>query len=191
MAVVEVHPEQIHGPWIEGFVLDRHVISSTPTHYVGDHQQFDTLRTPLGELVYRLKNKGGPAQDVVDTAVDFVSTRWLGQIDCVIAPPPSATRQRQPAVLIATGVARALGVECLGHAVVKAIPTPQMKNVPVHEREGLLKNAMRQGPASVVGARVLIVDDLRQTGGTMRRVAEVLAVAGAGEIRVLAMTRTK
>jgi predicted amidophosphoribosyltransferase len=190
MAIVEIHPQPIDGPWIEGFVLDRHVISSTPTHYVGDHQQFDTLRTPLGELVYRLKNKGGPAQDVIDTAVDFVSTRWSG-IDCVIAPPPSATRRRQPAVLIAAGVARALGVSYLANAVVKAKPTPQMKNVPTYEREDLLKDAIQKGPASVVGVRALIVDDLWQTGGTMRRVAEVLAVAGAGEIRVLAMTRTK
>ena len=29
-AVVEVHPEPIDGPRIEGFVLDRHVISSRP-----------------------------------------------------------------------------------------------------------------------------------------------------------------
>jgi len=30
MAVVEVHPEPIGGPWVEGFVLDQHVISSRP-----------------------------------------------------------------------------------------------------------------------------------------------------------------
>jgi hypothetical protein len=33
MAVVEVHPAPIDGQWIEGFVLDRHVISNRPIGY--------------------------------------------------------------------------------------------------------------------------------------------------------------
>ena len=44
MAIVEVDPETIDGPWIEGFVLDRHVISSRPIGYVGEHMQFETTR---------------------------------------------------------------------------------------------------------------------------------------------------
>jgi hypothetical protein len=55
MAVVEVHPAPIDGPWIEGFVLDRHVISSVPIGYLGEHMQFETIRSALGELVYQLK----------------------------------------------------------------------------------------------------------------------------------------
>ena len=55
MAVVEVHPVPIDGPWIEGFVLDRHVISSVPIGYLGEHMQFETTRSALGELVYQLK----------------------------------------------------------------------------------------------------------------------------------------
>jgi hypothetical protein len=51
MAVVEVHPEPIEGPWVEGFVLNRHVISSRPIGYVGEHLQFETARSPLGEVV--------------------------------------------------------------------------------------------------------------------------------------------
>ena len=45
MAVVEVHPVPIDGPWIEGFVLDRHVISSVPIGYLGEQMQFDTTRS--------------------------------------------------------------------------------------------------------------------------------------------------
>ena len=55
MAVVEVHPVPIDGPWIEGFVLDRHVLSSVPIGYLGEHMQFETTRSALGELVYQLK----------------------------------------------------------------------------------------------------------------------------------------
>lgn len=49
MAIVEVHPEPIDGPWIEGFVLDRHVISSHPIGYVGEHMPFETTRRIVGQ----------------------------------------------------------------------------------------------------------------------------------------------
>jgi predicted amidophosphoribosyltransferase len=36
-----------------------------------------------------------------------------------------------------------------------------------------------------------LIDDLWETGSTLRRVAEVLGQMGATEVRALAMTRTK
>ena len=191
MAVVEVHPEPIDGPWIEGFVLDRHVISSRPIGYVGEHMQFETTRSALGELVYQLKYRNGPLIDIVETAVAFVTERWNGVIDCVVPPPPSLHRTKQPAVLIASGVAAILGVPSLAAATVKASATSQMKNVALHERGPLLSTAIQAGTDAVQGRRVLLIDDLWETGSTLRRVAEVLGQMGATEVRALAMTRTK
>jgi competence protein ComFC len=191
MAVVEVHPEPIDGPWIEGFVLDRHVISSRPIGYAGEHMQFETTRSALGELVYQVKYRNGPLNDIVDTAVAFVNERWDGVIDCVVPPPPSLHRTKQPTVLIASGIAAALGVQALAAAVIKATATAQMKNVPLHERAPLLSAAIQAGTDAVQGRRVLLVDDLWETGSTLRRVAEVLGQMGATEVRALVMTRTK
>ncbi len=154
MAVVEVHPEPIDGPWIEGFVLDRHVISSRPIGYVGEHMQFETTRSTLGELVYQLKYRNGPLTDIVETAVAFVTERWNGVIDCVVPPPPSLHRTKQPAVLIASGVAAILGVPSLAAATVKASATSQMKNVALHERGPLLSTAIQAGTDAVQGRRV-------------------------------------
>ncbi|SRR6266540_2022390 len=189
--VVEVHPEPIEGPWDEGFVLDRHVISSRPIGYVGEHMQFETTRSPLGELVYQLKYRSGKPDDIVETAVAFIRQRWSGVIDCVVPPPPSLHRTKQPAVLIAEGIATGLGVPTLVSAAIKATATQQMKNVPLHERTPLLSAAIQTGSDSVQGRRVLLVDDLWETGSTLRRVAEVLRQMGAPEIKALAMTRTK
>jgi predicted amidophosphoribosyltransferase len=191
MAVVEVHPETIEGPWVEGFVLDRHVISSRPIGYVGEHMQFETTRSPLGELVYQLKYRNGPLNDIVETGIAFISERWNGLIDCVVPPPPSLHRTKQPAVLIAAGVATSLGVPSLPAAAVKTTATQQMKNVPLHERAPLLSAAIQPGTDVVQGQRVLMIDDLWETGSTLRRVAEVLGQMGATEVRALAMTRTK
>ena len=191
MAVVEVHPVPIEGPWIEGFVLDRHVISAVPIGYLGEHMQFDTTRSALGELVYHLKYRNGPLNDIVDTAVAFINERWNGVIDCVVSPPPSLHRTKQPAVLIAARIAAALGVPAAPAAAVKATATPQMNNVLLHERAPLLSAAIQAGTDPVQGQRVLLVDDLWDTGSTLRRVAEVLGHMGATEVRALAMTRTK
>lgn len=190
MGIVEVHPEPIDG-WIEGFVLDRHVIASRPIGYLGEHMQFETTRSPLGELVYQLKYRNGQPNDIVQTAVAFITERWGGVIDCVVPPPPSLHRTKQPAVLIADGIATTLGVPSLPSAAVKATATQQMKNVPMHERAPLLTAAIQAGTDSVQGRRVLLVDDLWETGSTLRRLAEVLGQMGATEIRALAMTRTK
>lgn len=191
MAIVDVHPEPLQGPWLEGFVLDRHVISSRPIGYLGEHMQFDTTRSPLGELVYQLKYRNGPPDDIVETAVAFAQEHWHGRVDCVVPPPPSLHRTKQPAVVIAQGIAGALGVPCLPSAAIKATPTEQMKNVALHERAPLLSAAIQAGTDSVRGLRVLLVDDLWETGSTLRRVAELLAQMGASEVRALAMTRTK
>ena len=191
MAIVEVRAERIEGPWTEGFVLDRHVVSSRPVGYVGEHMQFDTTRSPLGELVYQLKYRNGPVNDIVETAVAFIAEHWTGVIDCVVPPPPSLHRTKQPALLIAAGVATSLSVPSLPAAAIKATATQQMKDVPLHERAPLLSAAIQAGTDSVKGRRVLLVDDLWETGSTLRRVAEVLRQMGATEVRALAMTRTK
>jgi predicted amidophosphoribosyltransferase len=191
MAVVEVHPEPIDGPWIEGFVFDRHVISSHPIGYVGEHMQFETTRSAMGELVYQLKYRNGSLTDIVETAVAFVTERWNGVIDCVVPPPPSLHRTKQPAVLIAAGIAEALGVQSFAAAAVKTTATPQMKNVPLHERVPLLSAAIQAGTDAVQGQRILLIDDLWETGSTLKRVAEVLGQMGATEVRALVMTRTK
>ena len=76
-------------------------------------------------------------------------------------------------------------------AAVKTAATLQMKNIPIQERDPLLSATIQPGTDSVDGRQILIVDDLWETGSTMRRVAEVLRTMGASEIRALAMTRTK
>ena len=88
-------------------------------------------------------------------------------------------------------MATALGVPSLAAAVIKATATPQMKNVTLHERAPLLSAAIQAGSDAVQGQRILLIDDLWETGSTLRRVAEVLGQMGATEVRALAMTRTK
>ena len=120
--LVEVHPEAIDGPWTEGFVLDRHVVSSQPIGYLGEHMQFETTRSLLSELVYQLKYRNGKPDDIVETAVAFITARWNGLVDCVVPPPPSLHRTQQPSVLIAEGIATCLGVASVADAAIRRRP---------------------------------------------------------------------
>ena len=194
MAPVEINPERITGPWVEGFVLDRHTVSSVPTHYIGPHLQFDTTRSPLGELLYRLKYRGEDTgiADIADTVVDFVGGNWGSVFDCIVPAPPSVHRARQPVVQIAEELGRRLGLPVIADAVLKVKGTPQMKDVPAaQERATMLADAIQPGGTLVRGLRILLFDDLIENGSTLRRVATVLNENGAAEIRALVLTRTK
>ena len=76
-AAIAINPERIVGNWILGYALDIHTISSI---HVGineyGHDVFDTERSELGKLLYRLKYKGDlPAADaIIEAAVIFLKS---------------------------------------------------------------------------------------------------------------------
>lgn len=194
MAVVNINPMKLPPrPWVEGYVLDYHTVSSTPT---GDpYYRFDTKRTELGELLFRLKYRAGGSAvvtDIVDTAEQFVGG-WKPPIDCVVPAPPSLPRKTQPAVEVARELAARLRLPVFENAVVKVKATPQMKNIDDwSERQRVLAEAVQAGRNDVRGKSILLFDDLIESGSTLQRAAEVLLKDGAARaIYALVLTRTK
>ena len=194
MTAVPVNPMKLPAqPWAEGYVLDYHTISSTPT---GDpYYRFDTKRTDLGELLFRLKYRQGDdavLNDIADTVVHFLAT-WKPPIDCITPAPPSLTRKTQPIVTVARAIANRLGLSVCEDAVLKVKLTPQMKNIDDWaERQKLLAEAIQPGPGVVNGRVILLLDDLIESGSTLRRTAEVLLKQGGAQaLYALALTRTK
>jgi len=57
--MVDFAPRQIVGKWRSGYALDLHTLSSI---FIGDdefgHPRFETRRSEMGELLYRLKYSG-------------------------------------------------------------------------------------------------------------------------------------
>lgn len=194
MAPVKTKPMKLAPtPWVEGYVLDYHTVSSTPT---GDpYYRFDTKRTELGELLFQYKYRAGGTAvlaDIVDTAEQFVR-EWKPPTDRVVPAPPSLTRNTQPAVEIARELALRLGLPLCENAVIKVKATPQMKNIDDwSERQNVLSEAIQAGHGDVKGKSVLLIDDLIESGSTLRRTAEALLKdAGARAVYALVLTRTK
>lgn len=89
--MVEINPKRITGNWTEGFALDFHTVSS---EYIGDdeygHPQFDTKRSEIGELLFKLKYREDESVlgDLVATVCQFIkSTNW--HVDLIVSVPPS------------------------------------------------------------------------------------------------------
>ncbi len=194
--MVKIDPRKIAGPWVEAFTLDRHVESSVPVGTTPrGYTAFDTKRTDLGELVYQLKYgaKKGVLEGIIAAAEEFVRGRWRLHFDYVVPAPPSIIRKTQPVVEIARGLADRLGIVTCENAVTKVKSTSQMKNVKDWaERKKLLEEAIQKGSGDVEGKHILLVDDLMESGSTLRRVADVLLNdGGAASIHALVLTRTK
>jgi competence protein ComFC len=121
---LEIHPTEIKGSWDTGYVLDRHTISSTMIGYNEfGHPEFDTQRSPLGELVYRLKYKGdnNAISPIVEAVVRFLRGQAI-QAEVIVPMPPSKQRVYQPVNEIASELSRALKIVFDTTSLTKAKP---------------------------------------------------------------------
>lgn len=191
---MQLNPKQVRGCWDDGFTLDLHIQSSD---YIGDneygHPQFDTTRTELGELLYRLKYKADPTavSPVARAASDFVNN-WNPGIDLIVPAPPSKHRVVQPLFQIADEVGRLLSLPVDKTSVRKTKATPELKNVDYAKRLEVLGGAHVIDGDGLRGRRVLLLDDLYQSGATLHAIARLLEEAGgASAVFALALTRAR
>jgi competence protein ComFC len=193
--VANVQPIRIPGRWREGYVLDYHTLSST---YLGDdeygHPMFDTTRSEVGELLYRLKYRSDKAvlDELVDTAASFVRS-WNPGVTILVPVPPSRARSEQPVHLVAERLGTKIGIPVHPSAVTRVKETPELKNVYAYdERLRLLEGAHRVEASVVRGHRVLLFDDLYRSGATMNAITATLYDEGAvADVYALALTRTR
>jgi predicted amidophosphoribosyltransferase len=129
--MVAIQPVRIPGRWRDGRALDVHTVSST---YVGDdefgHARFDTRRSAMGELLYRLKYRADRTviQEVAEAAASFVN-EWCPHVEVLVPVPPSRERAVQPVLVIGAAIAVRLGIESLPDCVRRTRDVPQLKDV--------------------------------------------------------------
>ena len=176
--MVEYNAEEIPGPWHAGYSLDRHTVSS---EYLGDdpygNPVYETVRTPLGELLFRLKYRGDESAltPIVDAALEFLG-QWKPPTDLIVPVPPSnENRKHQPVILVAKALAGGAQIELCGGCVRKTKPTEQLKDVHVYaERVKILRGVFAVERGKVEGHHVLLMDDLFRSGATLSALTQVL-----------------
>ena len=192
--MTDLHPMRIQGNWDAGYVLDLHVESSDFIGYEDfGHAKYDNNRTELGELVYSLKYNRDTS--VIDEIVGLIrGFAPFSTIDVIIPVPPSnISRTFQPVVEIAKRIGCSLGIQVLTDAVTKTKNTPELKNVlTVEEKYDILKDVFKVADELTRGKIVLLLDDLYDTGATLRAITNaVYEQGGARKVKVLALTKTR
>lgn len=189
-----INPRRIRGAWADGYVLDLHSTGSTFLGYDEfGHPVFETTRTEIGELLYRLKYKGDASAlaEIGTIAGAFILSRdW--RVDVVVPVSPTRPRRVEPVYRIAAELGERLRQPVETTAVRKKADAPELKNLHEYEdRLDALENAfaVRRGP--IAARSVLMVDDLMRSGATMNAVAAALMEAGAARVFAFALTRTR
>lgn len=193
---VTTNSKKLAGRWREGYALDYHTLSSI---YLGEnefgHAEFETTRSEVGELLYRLKyHQGGKAAvgPLVSAAARFVRS-WKPGAEVLIPVPPSRARATQPVLLLGEAIAKRLKVPFEPACIKRTKKLPELKNVYEYdERSRLLEGAHKVATSKVKGLIVLLFDDLYRSGATMNAITEALYDRGkAADVFALAITRTR
>ncbi|MCI0488648.1 MAG: ComF family protein [Blastocatellia bacterium] len=155
---------------------------------------FDTKRSEMGELLYRLKYRSDKSvmDTIVETVLSFIAS-WNPGLSVIVPVPPSRQRAFQPVWEMAERLSIRLNLPLRGDCIVKIKDTPELKNVYNYEkRMELLEDAYTVPAASLIGESVLLFDDLYRSGATLNAIAGALYSNGeAANVYVLALTRTR
>ena len=192
--MIQLHPKEIQGSWDQGYVLDVHTISSTIIGYNEfGYPEFDTLRSEMGEMLYRLKYKGDKSvmAPIVESTAGFVKS-WGIKPDAIVPIPPSKQRTFQPVLELAAELARTLMIAPNTESLKKTKTTQPMKDVgDFTARVAALETAFTSDKA-LQGKTVLLFDDLFQSGATMNVAARTLKSQGlVKSVYALALTGTR
>lgn len=191
--MAKINPKELHGPWATGYALDVH---STGSEFLGydeyGHEQFDTKRREVGELLYRVKYKGDDAalDELVGIMTEFIKSKRIA-LDMIVPVPPTRVRRVQPLFKIADALGAKVKTAVVRNAVRKTGGS-ELKNLHSYEdRKQALEHVITADSKLVTGKRILLLDDLVRSGATINAVAEQLASAGATAVHILAITQTR
>jgi ComF family protein len=116
----------------------------------------------------------------------------LADADVVVPVPLHAWRRLRRGFNQADDLARRLGPPVC-RALWRTRATPPQTGLGAAERRANVRGAFRVSPfvrrGRLRGARIVLVDDVRTTGATLRACARVLKAAGAREVRAVTVAR--
>lgn len=179
--------ELLAGEHYRGLALDM-VTSTTDTRW---------LRTEVGRLVYlgKYREDEQSRAELTRRAVGALRRRgWDQHLDLIAPVPPSGKRPwldlaADAAVRIGAALRIRVGVRVLAATRER---TPQKDLAEAEDKRNNVRGAFAVTDVRGVALRrVLLVDDLYDSGATVEECARMLKEAGAGSVKVLALGRAR
>ena len=158
---------------------------SDPPHYDATIAAL-AYRFPADELVHALKFRGELA------LAPFLSSllkERIGQADCIVPVPLSASRLRERGYNQSVEIARHLGGRMTVDACLRQRDAPPQTGLDREARRRNVRGAFRC-ERSFAGKRVAVVDDVMTTGATLDALAAALKDAGASHVVNWVVCRT-
>ena len=192
---------RIDGSWVEGYAFDMHTIKSI---YLGKNEsgyhRYENIRTPMGECLFKLKyrhhKKITSMEDIIQKILalllesDFFK-RFIDKMDVIIPAPPSNNRRKlQPTFLVAKHIAKFFGKEFC-YEVLEFKNRHQLKNILYTKRYEKLKDTIAIKTDFDKDKKILIMDDIIQSGSTLKSIVETFKKNGYNEMYVFTLTKTK
>jgi hypothetical protein len=177
------HPRPLNGPWLAGWALDFH------SRYDGDVAS----RSLIGNLVFRYKygQEHQLAQELAHRWHDLLARHPdLPQSDAVIPVPPSQQRLADPVTVLAQALAAELKLPAWANVLTKTrVTCPQKEMTSLAQKRANVAGAFAL-KRDVRGKRIILIDDLYDSGATLEEAARVLSQGGAASVIVLTLTKT-
>jgi len=176
------HPRPLSGPWHSGWAL-------------GFHSGFSGAewnRSPIGELAYRMKYQHdfSVLPQIMEQVAALCSDHpELMNVEAIIPVPPSTPRDRDPVLTVAEALGKKFGLPVRA-ALIKARKTAPQKEMTTRAQKRANLAGAFAIQSDVRGQRVLVLDDLYDSGATLEEVTRVLLQAGAARVCVFTLTRT-
>jgi replicative superfamily II helicase len=176
------HPGPLIGPWHCGWSL-------------GFHSRFsgsDWLRSTVGDLTYRLKYQGdlNTLPVLVEQTLQVIAAHpELAQVDVISPVPPSQPRATDPVLAFCAALSDKIKLPVQTKIVKTRQTRPQKELKTLAQKRANVENAFTLS-ASAQGQRILLVDDLFDSGATLAEITQLLIEHGATRVNVLTLTRT-
>ncbi|MBM3153230.1 MAG: hypothetical protein FJZ96_13675, partial [Chloroflexi bacterium] len=175
------HPRPLAGPWRCGWSLGFH------SHFAGS----EWTRSGIGELAFRLKYQGdlSTLPSLVEQALALVTEQPdLIRVDAVLPVPPSKVRETDPVQAFCGALSDKIKIP-MQTTLAKTRQTQAQKELKTLAQKRANVAGAFTIKGNITGKRVLVVDDLFDSGATLEEVARLLLKKGAACVNILTLTR--
>lgn len=176
------HPRPLTGPWHLGWSL-------------GFHSRFsggDWVRSGIGDLTYRLKYEGDSSvlPELLAQTLNLLQTQPdLIKVDAILPVPPSQSRAIDPVLAFCRDLAEKTGLTVQTSLAKTRVTQPQKSLHTLAQKRANVAEAFSLR-GEVRNRRLLVVDDLFDSGATLEEITRLLQRNGAARVNVLTLTRT-
>ena len=180
--IVQAHPRPLIGSWTCGWSLSFH------SRFSGGNW----MRSSVGDLTYRLKYEGDTSvlPLLVTQTVELIRLHpELIQVDFILPVPPSTVRPADPVQLFCQAFAEKIRIPMHPSLAKTRQTQPQKVMKTFAQKRANVKGAFTLRD-DVKGKRLLLVDDLFDSGSTLEEITRLLIKNGALVVTVLTLTCT-